>query len=127
MICLQLLIKKFVCAFSISLCVNLLDKLVCNCTNYLTATTGIKNQTTQQTSANFNIDGTGTANVLSAATAVITPAIRVAADSTTALQIQNAGGTSILSVDTSNGYVGIGSGLIAPTVCVQVNDPAGTR
>ena len=33
-----------------------------------TANTGIQNQTTQQTGANFNIDGTGTANIFNAGT-----------------------------------------------------------
>ena len=41
--------------------------------------------------------------------ATITGGIRPAADSTTALQLQTAAGTSVLNVDTTNGNVGIGT------------------
>ncbi|MGB4800469.1 MAG: hypothetical protein WBP03_03045 [Candidatus Saccharimonadales bacterium] len=71
-----------------------------------TATNFIKNGSSQQASANFNIDGTGTAATLSATTTVQTPTIRAAIDGTTGIQFQNAAGTnSILSVDTVNSSI----------------------
>jgi len=51
--------------------------------------------------------------------ATITGGIRPAADSTTALQLQNAAGTSILNVDTTNSRVGIGTS--APVNTLDVN------
>lgn len=41
--------------------------------------------------------------------ATVTGGIRPAADSTTALQLQNVAGTSVLNVDTTNGRVGVGT------------------
>lgn len=49
----------------------------------------------------------------------ISPAWRPASNSTTALQAQNAAGTSVLNVDTTNSRVGIGT--TAPTVPLEVN------
>lgn len=48
--------------------------------------------------------------------ATITGGIRPAADSVTALQLQNAAGTSVLNVDTTNGRVGIGTAGISTFV-----------
>lgn len=56
--------------------------------------------------------GTGTTPVFSvsgAGVVTLTAGIRPAADSTTALQLQNAAGTSVLNVDTTNAMVGIGA------------------
>jgi hypothetical protein len=41
-------------------------------------------------------------------------------DSLSALQIQNAAGTSVFNIDTTNGYTGIGSGAAVPTATLQV-------
>lgn len=49
----------------------------------------------------------------------ISPAWRPAANSTTALQIQNASGTYIVNIDTTNSRVGIGTN--APTSPLEVN------
>lgn len=49
----------------------------------------------------------------------ISPAWRPAANSTTAIQIQNATGTNVVNVDTTNNRVGIGTN--APTVPLEVN------
>lgn len=49
---------------------------------------------------------------------IIGPTWKPAADSTTALQLQNAAGTSVLNVDTTNGRVGIGT--TAPTAKTEV-------
>ncbi len=51
--------------------------------------------------------------------ATITGGIRPAADSTTALQLQNASGTSVLNVDTTNARVGIGTA--APAAKLHLN------
>ena len=48
--------------------------------------------------------------------------IRPAADSTTALQLQNAAGTSVLNVDTTNARVGIGT--TAPLVTLHIVSPS---
>ncbi len=65
----------------------------------------IQNQFATDQTADFRISGVARAN-----TAVVTPAIRPVADSTTALNIQNAAGsTNILTVDTTNGRIGIGA------------------
>jgi lysophospholipase L1-like esterase len=50
--------------------------------------------------------------------ATVTGGIRPAADSTTALQLQNVAGTSVLNVDTTNSRVGIGTS--APGVQLEV-------
>ncbi len=88
----------------------------------LTSAGFIQNQNTAaQTTTNFWIDGTGRAGTLQAATSVNTPAIRSLADSTSAIQIQNAAGsTTVMNIDTSNGRVGIGTGAAAPTATLQV-------
>jgi hypothetical protein len=63
-----------------------------------------------------SIDGTG---IFSSTIATITPKIYPASDSTTAIQILKADGTtSIATIDTTNGRVGIG---VIPTVAFQVN------
>ena len=50
---------------------------------------------------------------------VVTGAIKPSANSTTALQLQNASGSSVLNVDTTNGRVGIGT--TAPANSLDVN------
>ncbi|PID98820.1 hypothetical protein CSA80_03870 [Candidatus Saccharibacteria bacterium] len=76
----------------------------------------IQNSTTLQASSNFYISGTGRTD-----TAFVTPAIRAATDGTAAITIQDAAGTAdIVTVDTSNSRVGIGSGIAAPTATLQV-------
>ncbi|MFZ1600116.1 MAG: hypothetical protein WAT31_01905, partial [Candidatus Saccharimonas aalborgensis] len=77
------------------------------CTSNSTATSActnfIQNQTTLQAASNFHISGTGQAD-----TAIITPAIRPTSDSTTALKVQNAAGTTdIMTIDSTNNRVGI--------------------
>lgn len=77
------------------------------CTSNSTATSActnfIQNQTTLQAASNFHISGTGQAD-----TAIITPAIRPTSDSTTALKVQNAAGTTdIMTIDSTNSRVGI--------------------
>ncbi len=65
----------------------------------------IQNQNGSDQTADFRVSGVGRAN-----TAIATPALRPISDSTTALKIQNAsGGTDILTVDTTNGRIGIGT------------------
>jgi hypothetical protein len=49
--------------------------------------------------------------------------IQPPSDSTTAIQIQTNGGTSILNVDTTNGRVGIGSGVTAPAGFLDLGSP----
>jgi hypothetical protein len=79
----------------------------------------IQNQNAADQTANFRISGTGRANT-SFQSPVYTRAdagtvgIRPNTNSTTAVQIQNAAGTSILNVDATNSRVGIGSGITAP-------------
>lgn len=74
----------------------------------------IRNQNAVDQTANFRITGTGRANssfqspVYTRADAG-TVAIRPNTNSTTAIQLQNAGGTSILNVDANNSRVGIGT------------------
>jgi len=88
----------------------------------LTSAGFIQNQNTAaQTTTNFWIDGTGRAGTLQAATSVNTPAIRSLTDSTSAIQIQNAAGsTTVMNIDTSNGRVGIGTGAAAPSATLQI-------
>jgi len=50
-------------------------------------------------------------------TAIISPAMRPTSDSTTALQLQNAAGTAVVTVDTTNLWVGIGTN---PTTYLDV-------
>lgn len=50
---------------------------------------------------------------------IVGPTWRPAADSTTALQLQNAAGTAILTVDTTNSRIGIGT--TAPSGALQIN------
>ena len=57
--------------------------------------------------------------------ATITGGIRPAADSTTALQLQNVAGTSILNVDTTNSRVGIGTSAPGAMLGI-VGNPADT-
>ncbi len=75
----------------------------------------VQNQNSSDQAADFRISGTGRAN-----TALVTPALRPVSDSTSALKIQNANGsTDILTVDTTNGRIGIGT---VPTYKLQVAD-----
>ena len=88
----------------------------------LTSAGFIQNQNTAaQTTTNFWIDGTGHANTLQATTSVTTPALRSSSDSTSAIQVQNAAGsTTIMNIDTTNGRVAIGTGSAAPTATLQI-------
>lgn len=88
----------------------------------LTSAGFIQNQNAAaQTTTNFWIDGSGRAATLQAATSVNTPAIRALTDSTSAIQVQNAAGsTTVMNIDTSNARVGIGTGAAAPTATLQV-------
>lgn len=52
-------------------------------------------------------------------TAIKSPAMRPSADSTTALQLQNAAGTAVVTVDTTNGRVGIGTNAPASLLHVE--------
>ena len=71
---------------------------------------------------NINISGTAIAGTLQGTTAVKTAAIRPISDSTTALQFQNAAGsTNIIDIDTTNNRVGIG--LTAPTATLDIKGP----
>ena len=87
---------------------------------------------------NFNISGSGVAGVLQGSTAIKTPAIRPITDSTSALQVQNAAGTvNILTVDTTNDRIGIGTvtpgaslsikgaGADSSTIALDVENSAG--
>jgi hypothetical protein len=84
----------------------------------------IQNQTTLQTTSNFHISGTGRA-VTSFQAPLYTRAdagtvgIRPFSNSTTAIQLQNATGTSILNVDATNSRVGIGT--TTPGQALEVN------
>jgi hypothetical protein len=74
----------------------------------------ILNQNATDQAANFRISGTGRANTSFQAPVYTradagTVAIRPFSNSTTAIQLQNAGGTSILNVDATNNRVGIGT------------------
>ncbi|MCX7650094.1 MAG: hypothetical protein N2050_06020, partial [Flavobacteriales bacterium] len=84
----------------------------------------IRNQNSADQTANFRITGTGRANTsfqspLYTRADAGTVAIRPNTNSTTAIQLQNAGGTSILNVDATNSRVGIGT--TAPTRPLQVS------
>ena len=85
---------------------------------------------------NISISGTTNATIATVnnptfSTSVSTPiltssgaiAIKPGANSTTAIQLQNAAGTSILNVDTTNARVGIGS--TAPAYALDINGTAG--
>jgi hypothetical protein len=50
-----------------------------------------------------------TTNFVTVAGGVIAPIIKPASDSTTAIQLQDSGGTSVLNVDTTNARLGIGT------------------
>jgi len=54
------------------------------------------------------------ASALTVSGYVITPAIRPASDSTTALQLQKAAGTAVVTVDTTNSRMGIGTTPLSP-------------
>lgn len=90
----------------------------------LTAAGFIQNQNVAaQTTANFWIDGTGSASTLQATTSVNTPAIRSTSDSTTGIQVQNtAGTTTIMNIDTQNARVGIGTSAPSTSLHVVTND-----
>ncbi|MCX7769421.1 MAG: hypothetical protein N2110_10455, partial [Flavobacteriales bacterium] len=83
----------------------------------------ILNQNSSDQTANFRISGTGRANTSFQAPLYTradagTVAIRPFSNSTTAIQLQNASGTSILNVDATNSRVGIGT--TSPTRPLQV-------
>jgi hypothetical protein len=79
----------------------------------------IQNTTSLKT-GDFNISGTGIADVLQAGTALETPSIRPITDSTSALQVQNAAGTvSVLTVDTTNDRIGIGTDTPGSTIDIM--------
>ncbi|MCX7650236.1 MAG: hypothetical protein N2050_06750 [Flavobacteriales bacterium] len=74
----------------------------------------IRNQNSADQTANFRITGTGRANTSFQAPLYTradagTVAIRPFSNSTTAIQLQDAGGSSILNVDATNSRVGIGT------------------
>jgi hypothetical protein len=70
--------------------------------------------------ATFNISGDGTADTLQGNTAIVTPSLRALTDSTTALQVQNAAGTvDVITVDTVNDRVGIGTDSPDATLSVE--------
>ncbi len=83
----------------------------------------IRNQNTLQTSSNFYIsnvgrtDGSFQSPIYTRADAG-TVALRPNTNSVTAIQLQNAAGTSILNVNTSNSRVGIGN--VAPDAALEV-------
>ncbi|MCS6935682.1 MAG: hypothetical protein NZM35_11130, partial [Chitinophagales bacterium] len=89
----------------------------------------ILNQNATDQTANFRITGTGRANtsfespVYTRADAG-TVAIRPNTNSTTAIQLQNAGGTSILNLDAVNNRVGIG--LTNPGHVLHVTETGST-
>lgn len=88
----------------------------------LTSAGFIQNQNVSaQSTSNFWVSGTGRADILQGDTAVKTPALRATTDSTSAIQIQNAAGSStIMNIDTANGRVAIGNGASPPTATLQV-------
>ena len=88
----------------------------------LTSAGFIQNQNVSaQSTTNFWIDGIGRAGTLQANTSVNTPSIRSTTDSTSAIQVQNAAGsTTIMNIDTTNSRVGIGIGATPPTATLQV-------
>lgn len=88
----------------------------------ITADGFIQNQNAAaQTTTNFWVDGTGRADILQATTSITAPTIRATTDSTSAIQIQNAAGSStVMNIDTTNGRIGIGTGSSAPTATLQV-------
>jgi hypothetical protein len=83
----------------------------------------IRNQTTLQATSNFQISGVGRSNtsfqspLYTRADAGVV-AVRPNADAVSAIQLQNAAGTSILNVDASNSRVGIGN--VAPADALEV-------
>jgi hypothetical protein len=83
----------------------------------------IRNQTTLQATSNFQISGVGRANTsfqspLYTRADAGTVAIRPNTNSATAIQLQNASGTSILNVDATNSRVGIGN--VAPEEALEI-------
>src|SRR5581483_7838452 len=97
------------------------------------ATTGNITITTSTASQTMYIDGAqlisgsnlspfGFGTIQLRGTLTTPVALQNAANSTTALQIQNAGNTSVFDVDTVNGFVGIGTGT--PTSPLEVNGNA---
>lgn len=61
-------------------------------------------------------------DALTVAGRVVTPVIRPASDSTTAIQVQTAGGSAVVTVDTTNARVGIGG---TPNTLLQLYSSAG--
>ena len=89
-----------------------------------TAADFIQNQNiAAQTASNFWIDGTAKASTVSAATAVTTPVLRGTADGTASIQLQNAAGTTtLLTADTTNNRIQIGSSTTDSTAISLVLD-----
>lgn len=56
---------------------------------------------------------------------LVAPSVKPAADSVTALQLQNAAGTSVLNVDTTNARVGVGT--TGPGQTLEVRDTSGNQ
>lgn len=75
-------------------------------TNSLTLS-GTDSTTMTFPSTSQSIPGLGITNTFTATQ--IIPAIKPTSDSTTALQLQNAAGTAVVTVDTTNKFVGIGT------------------
>ena len=70
----------------------------------------IQNQNAADQAANFRITGTGRANTSFCAplyTGAGNVAVRPGSNSTSAIQLQNAGGTPILNIDATNSYAGL--------------------
>lgn len=91
------------------------ESTACNFAPSTGSTSYIHNQSAGNQTADFRISGTGRAN-----TALQSPAFRPVTDGTTAISIQNAGGSATaLTVDTTNSRVGIG-GSFAPQQALDV-------
>lgn len=73
------------------------------------------------TSPSCKLDVAGT---FKASTAVITPAVKPASDSSSAVQIQKSDGTSVVNVDTTNERVGIGT--TSPSSLLELRKDAGS-
>jgi hypothetical protein len=87
----------------------------------------IQNQNATDQTANFRISGTGRANTsfqspLYTRADAGTVAIRPFSNSTTAIQLQNSGGTSILNVDATNNRIGINN--TTPVAPLDVSPPS---